>query len=134
MQYFYPEYLENRFSVPTPEKRGVGAASSRINKINHHSTNQQISTTNNLSTQHETVKTDSKEVNIFSLHCTSVNLYGQIIKQTNIHLRYFKGRNFRGKKLSRFSRILGKFAKVNSAKYSKILIRESLFSRKKYFS
>ena len=37
---------------------------------------------------------------------------------TSPDLLYFKGRNFRGKKLSRFSRILGKFAKVISAKNS----------------
>ena len=44
---------------------------------------------------------------------------------------YFKGRNFRGKKLSRFSRILGEFAKVISAKNSAKADSRKFFLAKK---
>ena len=44
---------------------------------------------------------------------------------------YFKGRNFRGKKFSRFSRIFGKFAKVISAKNSAKAGSRKFFHAKK---
>ena len=47
---------------------------------------------------------------------------------------YFKGRNFRGKKLSRFSRILGKFAKVISAKNSAEADSRKFFLAKKIWT
>ena len=45
--------------------------------------------------------------------------------------KYFKGRNIRGKKLSRFSRILGEFAKVISAKNSAKAESRKFFLAKK---
>ena len=46
---------------------------------------------------------------------------------------YFRGTNFRVKKLSRFSRILVKFAKVNSAKNSKTLNSRKFIPAKIFF-
>ena len=42
---------------------------------------------------------------------------------------YFKGRNFRGQKLSRFSRILAIFAKVYAFENLKPAKRESFFRK-----
>ena len=72
--------------------------------------------------------------NLLYLHvhiflCLVEALWYYVSENNNVK-RYFRGRNFRGQKLSRFSQFLPIFAKVSAFENSKTKNRESFFLRK----